>query len=119
MLPAVENAVQNRVAPGSGEAVDHNDRVHRHPGLLGIGLGASHGGTDRHVARIAPFLRSLDGPDLATGMLALRPGWHYQGPRVTLPTPLLEMVRAIAENRAGNAAEAAGPPLRYVQERRA
>src|SRR5258708_39508320 len=69
-LPEIEDAVLNRVAPGSGDVADHNDLLHRHPGLLGLWNAYFHIGREGHVARIAQFLRSLDGPVLATGILA-------------------------------------------------
>jgi len=114
VLPEIEEAIRNRVVPGSGDITDPNDLLHRHPGLLSLWVAYFHVGKEGHVERIAQFLRSLEGPVLATAILAMRPVWYYKGPNVTLPTPLLELVREAAESGTGNAAEVARHLLQNV-----
>lgn len=119
VLPEIEDAIRSRVVPGAGDVADHNDLLHRHPGLLGLWTAYFQIGKDGHVAQIAQFLRSLDGPVLATAILAMWPVWHNKGPNVTLPTPLLELVREVAASGTRSAAEVAGHQLRYVWDRKA
>jgi hypothetical protein len=119
VLPEIEDAIRSRVIPSAGDVADHNDLLHRHAGLLGLWNAYFHIGRKGHVVQIAQFLRSLTGPVLATGILAMRSVWHNKAPDVTLPTPLLELVREVAETGTGNAAEVAGHQLRYVWERKA
>ena len=114
VLPEIEDAIRNHVVPGSGDVADYNDLIHRHPGLLSLWIAYFHIGKEGHVARIAQFLRSLAGPVLATAILAMRPVWYYKGPKVTLPPPLLELVREVAEGGSGNAAEVARHLLQNV-----
>lgn len=114
VLPEIEDAIRNRVVPGSGDVADHNDLLHRHPGLLSFWGAYFYIAKEGHVARVAQFLRSLDGPVLATAILGMRPVWDNKGPNVTIPMPLLELVREVAENGSGNAAEMAKHQLQYV-----
>lgn len=114
VLPEIEDAIQNRVVPGSGDVADHNGLLHRHPGLLGLWGAYFHIGKEGHIARIAQFLRSLDGPVLATAILALRQVWDNKSSNDTIPGPLLDFTREVAENGRGSAADVAQHQLRYV-----
>lgn len=114
VLPEIEDAIRNRVVPDSGEVADHNDLLHRHPGLLGLWIAYFHIAKESHIERIAQFLRSLDGPVLATAILGMRSVWHNKGPNVTLPITLLDIVREVATSQTAKVTELAKHQLEYV-----
>jgi hypothetical protein len=66
-----------------------------------------HIGAGEHIPRITQFLRSLDGPVLATAILAMNPSWPDEKGRPTIPAPLLQFIREVAEKRIGCVTEVA------------
>jgi hypothetical protein len=116
-LPEIEDTIRSRVVPGSVGVADHNDLLHRHPGLLSLWVAYFQIGKDAHIARIDQFLRSLDGAVLATAILGLWSVWANKGSGVTLPGPLLELLREVGADRTGSVGEVARHQLQSVWER--
>jgi hypothetical protein len=106
-LSAIEQTIRNRVSRDSEGCADHNELLQKHPGLLNLWGAYFAIGEAEHTARMVQFLRSLDGPVLATALLTMTSTWLYRKANPALPGPVLDLVREIAETRTGNAAEIA------------
>lgn len=107
VLPEIEEAIRDLKISDSGTCGDHNDLIGRYPGLLNLWMAYYHLGAARHVPRIIHFLRSLDGPVLATAILAMNPMWPDEEGMTTIPSPLLQLVRDVAEKSTGCVKEVA------------
>ena len=113
-LPEIENAIRRRVVPDSGTVTDHHQLLRKHPGLLRLWITYFKVAGGGNVERVAAFLRSLDGPTLATAFLGFRAVWHNKGAGVVLPVPLLNLLREMATGGTGVAAEVARHQLQHV-----
>jgi hypothetical protein len=106
-LSPIEVAIRNRLVLDSNRSVDHDELLGRHPGLLNLWMAYYQIAGDSEVARIVPFLRSLDGPLLATAILAMNPTWPDENEKATIPVPILQFIREVAVERCGCVAEVA------------
>jgi len=113
VLPEIEEAILGIVVTDSHVVADHNELLHLHPGLLSLWIAYYQIGMNDHIARLAECLQSLDGPILATEILAMSSVWHNKGADVTLPNPLLKIVSEVATRKLGNAVDVARHQLQY------
>jgi len=96
-LPAIEQAIQERVSPAGRSAANHHELLAKHQGLMNLWMAyiAIAGADDQ--GRVVRFLNSLDGLTLSTAILALRATWPYdEGTRIAMPRTYLDFVREVA-----------------------
>ncbi len=117
-LTEIENVIRDRIASESW--ANHQDLGRKHPGLENLWMTCFSIGGVENTARITRFMRSLDGPVLATAILALRASWPYdEGLNIKMPKPFLDFVHEIAESRTGNAGDVAKHLLRSIYQLKA
>lgn len=112
-LPVIEETIRQYVLADSDTVADHNELLGRHLGLLNLWITYFQIGADRHMNRVISFLQSLDGPVLATAILAVNPIWPDENGKITIPTLLLRFIHETAETATGCVAEVARYYLPY------
>jgi len=107
-LPAIEQAIRERVVPTGKVSAHHHELLSKHRGLMSLWMAYIAIAGHKHRDRALQFMRSVDGPVLATAILSLRATWPYdEGSRIQMPKSLLGFVHDVARNRSGCPAEVA------------
>lgn len=106
-LLEIEDVIRCRIAVDAKECTSHYLLLEKHPGLLNLWMVYFLIGEAQQLPRIVDFLRSLDGPVLATGILAMTPTWLHSAPNAEVPKPLVDFVHEVAQRGSGSPAEVA------------
>ncbi len=113
-LPLIEETILQMVQPIAKQKTDHNDLLVDFPGLLSTWIAYYRIAVREALEdRILRFLQSLDGPLLATALLAMEPIWSDTR-RICLPPNLFEFVRVVSNRSADVAACVAQAQLSRV-----
>ncbi len=107
-LPTIEHAIRERVVPAGQASANHHELLSKHHGLMSLWMTYIAIAGSQHRDRVIQFMRSVDGPVLATAILSLRASWPYDNSlHSEMPTPYVDFVYEVAASRTGNGAKVA------------
>lgn len=113
MIPAIEDAILNRVAPIARELATEHELFHEFPGLLSVWTAYFKVAKQHDMQVIVKFLETLEPTLLASAIQGFRPAWKYSGLK-TLPEPLMQIVVDAASYPEHRVAQTAQHQLQHI-----